>query len=95
MELAPKGVIIWSNWAKVSSFWPLVVVGLVWLLLQISFLRYEEARERAIERFKDDEYCRAYVRRTYLEAYAISAKINPTSARPAREVLKELGLKMQ
>src|SRR6266700_4028529 len=38
-ELAPNGVIVWSNWAKVSSFWPLIIVGLAWLLIQISFLR--------------------------------------------------------
>ena len=94
-ELAPKGVVAWSSWATVSSFWPLVILGLLWLLTQISFLRYDEARERAIERFADDVYCRGYVRRTNLEAYAISVKNDPTLARPAREVLKELGVKMQ
>lgn len=60
IELAPNGVIVWSNWAKVSSFWPLIIVGLAWLLIQISFLRYEEARERVIERFADDVYCRGH-----------------------------------
>jgi hypothetical protein len=88
-QIAPKGVIAWSKLHRVSSFWPLVIVIVVWLAINLGFFRHDQA----VERFADDEFCLAFVRSTNLEAYAKQVKNDPTKTRDAREVLREIMVK--
>ena len=95
IQIGPNGVIAWLKLAQVSSFWPLFIVALVWLLIHLAFLGRDQARDRAMERFADDQHSLAFVRRANLEAYAKRVKADPAQVRVARGVLEELGVKMQ
>lgn len=89
-QIAPNGTINWSSLASVSSFWPLLISFLLWLILNIGFLGYDED----IARFADDAHCFAYVRKTRLEAYARVVKDDPAQAAliDAKALLKELNI---
>jgi hypothetical protein len=90
-QIVANGVITWSKVTRVSSFWPLVVLAALWLLINLGFLRHDQA----VERFADDKHCIAFVRFTNLEAYARTVKTDPTKVRDARILLKELMVKKQ
>ena len=90
-QIVPDGKIAWLKLTSVSSFWPLVIVILIWIAIQLGFLGYDEA----VERFSDDGYCRAFIRYTNLNAYAQTVKDNPANTRDARSLLNELEIRIR
>ncbi len=73
-EITPDGKVEWSLTFKTFSFWVLVLLSIVWLWVHIKFMEYDNS----ILAFADDEYCKAYMRKTELEAYAANIKDNPS-----------------
>lgn len=69
-EIAPSGVICWSSLTTVRLFWPVVLVSVFWIWLNVGFLNYDQD----IAKFADDAHCLAYVRKARLEAYARQIK---------------------
>lgn len=74
-EIAPEGILIWSLYSQAFSFWVLITLSIIWLYLHVNFMR----NDSDILRFADDEYCKAHIRKTDLEAYSALSKRTPES----------------
>lgn len=90
-QIMPLGVLHWSLLLKVSSFWLLVFVSAIWIYIHVVFLNYDEN----VMRFKDDQHCIAYIRKTKLEGLAALIRKNPEQASlvDAKTFLNDLGVK--
>jgi hypothetical protein len=90
-QIAPDGLIVWSSLVSVPAFWPLLISVSLWLFLNLGFLGYDED----VARFKDDDYCLAYVRKMHIEAHARQVREAPDKASltDAKALLKALNIK--
>jgi hypothetical protein len=70
-------------------FYSFLATTLFWFWINKRFLDVDED----IEKFRDDAYCRAYVRRARIKQYARDCDRNPGQLLTADQVLNELNVK--
>jgi len=89
-EIMTSTGVDWSTSFKKVSFWLLTAAVVIWLVVQIAYMR----NDKKVLAFADDNYCLAHIRKTKLEAFAKQVKDNPESANliKANTFLKELGV---
>ena len=87
-ELTHDGSIVWSDFYKAKSFYGLVLGA----VLMYFYFRLQLGPDETVDKFRDDEYCKAYMRKQCLPELA--KKIN-TSLKKAgdadgtvRDILK-------
>lgn len=88
-QLMPNGVFDIRLLFSTSGFWILLVVGIIWIWVQVQFMNYDVS----ILAFADDEHCLAYIRKAKLEGLAQKIKNDPNSAEmvDAKGFLENLG----
>lgn len=73
-QMMPNGTFKFGLLTHVWGFWVLLLLTIVWIWVQISFLNYEEN----ILNFADDSHCIAYARKAQLEGLAQTIKKDPS-----------------
>lgn len=92
-QLMPNGVFDIRLLFSTSGFWILLVVGIIWIWVQVQFMNYDVS----ILAFADDEHCLAYIRKAKLEGLAQKIKNDPNSAEmvDAKGFLENLGVDLK
>jgi len=90
-QIMPNGRLDWSLLPKVSSFWILLLVTVVWLSVQVIYMNYDYG----LITYADDLHCEAAIRKLKLDALAADLLKNPEKAHAldATALRKDLGLK--
>jgi len=68
-EITINGVLKWNFFYKTKSFYFLVIA----CILMYFYFRLQLDKDESIEKFKDDEYCKAYIRKECLPEVAKKA----------------------
>lgn len=65
-DITSDGKIIWLNFYHSTSFYILVLLIFLW----IPYKKYHYDEEVSVEKFMDDDYCNAYIKKEGLRAAA-------------------------
>lgn len=92
-QVAPDGVLKWSQFFRVASVRILLVASAIWVWVNVQFLKHDQD----VWRFSDDGFCLAHIRKTQLEGYAAQVRRDPGKAAlvDVNKVLSDLKVKTE
>ena len=90
-EITINGILEWGFFYKARSFYFLLAS----CVLMYFYFRFQLERDESIEKFKDDEYCKAYMRKQCLPEMAKKANEwikNGKSKGHLKDIMSDLNL---